>query len=78
MKQNLPVNDVVLAENNLWYKEMISKGHVPLLNEDGQLDFHTGHDGDGMEHEGPHCTKCEMTWCWFCVNPDSIEECSGE
>jgi len=57
----------------MWYEAMKLKGHMPIMDEDGDLDcWVTNYD----IHNGPGCAVCGWTCCEHCDSIDDIPECT--
>jgi len=61
------------AEVEAWKDEMIAKGHTPILEKDGRLNFLAYNEGF---HNGPKCSKCGWSCCMHCDPIESIPPCT--
>lgn len=60
--------------DNQWIEAMKAKGHLPVLDEDGNLDTLVL---DIDFHNGPGCQLCGESWCHHCLDPEDIPQCSN-
>ena len=61
------------SEDRSWREAMKLKGHMPILDEDGDLDvFHVSFD----IHNGPGCSACGWGDCMHCTRVEDIPECT--
>lgn len=62
------------AEDASWFEAMKAKGHMPILEENGNLDvFVLEYD----HHNGPGCSACGWSCCHHCDSIESIPECTS-
>ncbi len=56
-----------------WQKAMEAKGHKPVMDMYGRLNYFVLSQG---RHNGPGCSTCGWTVCWHCDdNVDHIPQC---
>ena len=64
-----------MSAEGKWTAALKAKGHTPVLDEDGKIDWFVC---DGGYHNGPGCSVCLKSWCEHCTqDPDTIGECEG-
>lgn len=66
-------------EMQQWTDAMRARGHVPRLDDKGNLDiFVLDVEMSFMGHNGPGCARCDWKCCWHCVGIDEIPKCVKE
>ncbi len=70
-----PKYDSLSDKRAAWRAAIESKGHVPVINDDGDLDIGVVDFGD---HNGPGCSACGWDVCWHChADINDIPVCTG-
>lgn len=71
MSKHNPFNSMEEYQE-VWLRTFREKGHTPVLTEDGKPD-RFAHSSPG--HNGPKCSVCGWSCCYWCVIPPRIPEC---
>ncbi len=58
-----------------WANALIINGHVPVLNELGEIEMWVLNE---QHHNGPGCAQCQEMWCEHCLEPSDVGPCQGE
>lgn len=58
-----------------WHEAMKERGHSPVVDSDGHLDFFA-HVHDDY-HNGPACAVCGWGTCWHCDKLPDIPRCDN-
>ncbi|MGX1741605.1 hypothetical protein ACWIEX_08625 [Bosea sp. NPDC055353] len=62
------------SEETEWFDALKAKGHMPVVGEDGELDYFVYDRG---HHNGPGCRACGWSCCWHCKTTEDIPECTA-
>jgi hypothetical protein len=61
-----------MDKGNKWAEAMKTKGHSPIRDPDGTLDYFAFSSGN---HNGPGCSVCGWSCCWHCNGIEDIPAC---
>ena len=61
-----------MGDSAKWFDALKAKGHMPVVDEDGKLNFFVCDSG---YHNGPGCHACGWSCCWHCCAVSDIPEC---
>lgn len=59
-------------EDRMWLEAMKAKGHMPIVDEDGDLDIFAL---EADTHNGPGCAACGWSCCMYCTKVEDIPAC---